>query len=39
MWVTNGWLRPAIIIPGGRYRFRWSEVVAQLREHRRTDRD
>jgi DNA-binding transcriptional MerR regulator len=40
-WVTDGLLTPAVITPGGRYRFRWSEVVEQLRQAReeRTDRD
>lgn len=32
-WVARGMLTPAVTTPGGRYRFRWSEVEAQLREH------
>jgi excisionase family DNA binding protein len=31
-WVARGMLTPAVTTPGGRYRFRWSEVTAQLRE-------
>lgn len=31
-WVAKGLLRPAVVTPGGRYRFRWSEVTAQLKE-------
>ncbi|MBL8927075.1 MAG: helix-turn-helix domain-containing protein [Pseudonocardia sp.] len=31
-WVRQGRLRPAVRTAGGRYRFRWSEVEAQLRE-------
>lgn len=30
-WVADGKLRPAFTLPGKRYRFRWSEVEAQLR--------
>jgi excisionase family DNA binding protein len=33
-WVARGMLTPAVTTPGGRYRFRWSEVQAQLRELR-----
>lgn len=29
-WVARGLLTPAVVTPGGRYRFRWSEVAAQL---------
>ncbi|MBA2308551.1 MAG: helix-turn-helix domain-containing protein [Pseudonocardiales bacterium] len=36
-WVRRGWLRPAVTTPGGRYRFRWSEVTEQLREARERD--
>ena len=32
-WVARGMLTPAVTTPGGRYRFRWSEVESQLREH------
>jgi excisionase family DNA binding protein len=35
-WVARGMLTPAVTTPGGRYRFRWSEVTAQLREQRAT---
>jgi excisionase family DNA binding protein len=40
-WVRKGLLTPAVTTPGGRYRFKWSEVVEQLRQAReeRTDRD
>jgi excisionase family DNA binding protein len=37
MWVQQGKLTPAIVTPGGRYRFRWSEVEAQLRAARESD--
>jgi hypothetical protein len=39
--VRKGLLTPAVTTPGGRYRFKWSEVVEQLRQAReeRTDRD
>jgi excisionase family DNA binding protein len=37
MWVQQGKLTPAIVTPGGRYRFRWSEVEAQLRASRESD--
>jgi excisionase family DNA binding protein len=30
-WVAKGLLSPAVVTPGGRYRFRWSEVAAQLK--------
>ena len=36
-WVSKGMITPAVITPGGRYRFRWSEVVQQLREQRDPD--
>jgi excisionase family DNA binding protein len=36
-WVARGMLTPAVTTPGGRYRFRWSEVAAQLREQRARD--
>jgi excisionase family DNA binding protein len=36
-WVARGMLTPAVTTPGGRYRFRWSEVTAQLREQRARD--
>ncbi|HET6257469.1 MAG TPA: MerR family DNA-binding transcriptional regulator [Pseudonocardia sp.] len=31
-WVARGMITPAVRTPGGRYRFRWSEVSAQLQE-------
>lgn len=31
-WVARGLLIPAVTTPGGRYRFRWSEVEQQLRD-------
>jgi excisionase family DNA binding protein len=34
-WVRQGVLTPAFRTPGGRNRFRWSEVQEQLREQRR----
>jgi excisionase family DNA binding protein len=37
MWVQQGKLVPAIVTPGGRYRFRWAEVEAQLRAARESD--
>jgi excisionase family DNA binding protein len=36
-WVTRGLLTPAVTTPGGRYRFRWSEVVEQMRAARERD--
>jgi excisionase family DNA binding protein len=36
-WVARGLIRPAVTTPGGRYRFRWSEVAAQLREQQERD--
>lgn len=30
-WVNEGVLTPAITTPGGKYRFRWTEVQRQLR--------
>jgi excisionase family DNA binding protein len=36
-WVERGMLTPAVTTPGGRYRFRWSEVEAQLRAQRQRD--
>jgi excisionase family DNA binding protein len=30
-WVAKGLLTPAVVTPGGRYRFRWSDVAAQLK--------
>ena len=38
-WVQAGVLTPAITTPGGRYRWRWSEVEAQLRAQRQRDPD
>jgi excisionase family DNA binding protein len=38
-WVARGLITPAVTTPGGRYRFRWSEVAAQLREQRARDSD
>jgi DNA-binding transcriptional MerR regulator len=35
-WVRKGLIKPAVVTPGGRYRFRWSEVVEQLRQARET---
>ncbi|HXV94216.1 MAG TPA: helix-turn-helix domain-containing protein [Pseudonocardia sp.] len=37
-WVDRGMIRPAVVTPGGRYRFRWSEVEAQLREQQERQR-
>ncbi|MGQ0773516.1 MAG: MerR family DNA-binding transcriptional regulator [Pseudonocardiales bacterium] len=31
-WARTGMLTPAITTPGGRYRWRWSEVEQQMRE-------
>jgi excisionase family DNA binding protein len=36
-WVQKGQLVPAVITPGGRYRWRWSEVQQQLRDQRKSD--
>ncbi len=33
-WARTGRLTPAVVTPGGRYRWRWSEVQRQLREQR-----
>jgi excisionase family DNA binding protein len=38
-WVRQGRLTPAVTTMGGRYRFRWSEVQAQLRAARERDQD
>jgi excisionase family DNA binding protein len=38
-WVARGLISPAVTTPGGRYRFRWSEVAAQLREQQERDAD
>jgi excisionase family DNA binding protein len=38
-WVARGLIKPAVTTPGGRYRFRWSEVAAQLREQQARDSD
>jgi excisionase family DNA binding protein len=38
-WVARGMLTPAVTTPGGRYRFRWSEVERQLREQRQRPSD
>jgi DNA-binding transcriptional MerR regulator len=35
LWAQRGWLRPALVTPGGHVRFRWSEVEAQLLAARR----
>lgn len=32
-WVARGLLAPAVTTPGGRYRFRWTEVEEQLRSN------
>jgi len=37
-WVRQGVLTPAFRTPGGRNRFRWSEVQEQLRAAREGDR-
>ncbi|GAA5130956.1 hypothetical protein GCM10023320_53540 [Pseudonocardia adelaidensis] len=37
-WVARGMLTPAVRTPGGRSRFRWSEVQAQLRERQHDSR-
>jgi hypothetical protein len=34
-----GLITPAVTTPGGRYRFRWSEVAAQLRGQQARDSD
>lgn len=36
-WVERGELTPAVITPGNRFRWRWSEVESQLRERRQRD--
>ena len=36
-WVEQGKLVPAVITPGHRYRFRWSEVQQQLRALQQRD--
>lgn len=38
-WVAREMLKPAVTTPGGRYRFRWSEVTEQLKTARPTDTD
>ncbi|MGH8965106.1 MAG: MerR family DNA-binding transcriptional regulator [Actinomycetes bacterium] len=34
-WVARGLIKPAVTTPGGRYRFRWSEVATQLRDQQK----
>lgn len=36
-WVAAGTLTPTLRTPGGRFRWRWSEVERQLRDQRETD--
>ncbi|MGH3814189.1 MAG: MerR family DNA-binding transcriptional regulator [Pseudonocardiaceae bacterium] len=36
-WVQRGLLTPAVVTPGGRYRWRWSDIERQLREQRQRD--
>lgn len=36
-WVARGLITPAVTTPGGRYRFRWSEVAAQLKAQQARD--
>jgi excisionase family DNA binding protein len=38
-WVARGLITPAVTTPGGRYRFRWSEVAAELRKQQARDSD
>jgi excisionase family DNA binding protein len=38
-WVERGMLTPAVVTPGGRYRFRWHDVERQLRELRQRPAD
>lgn len=36
-WVQRGILAPAVITPGGRYRWRWSEVQVQMEDWRKRE--
>jgi len=36
-WIKTGVLTPAFTTPGGKYRWRWSEVQRQLREQQRDE--
>ncbi|MGH3933287.1 MAG: helix-turn-helix domain-containing protein [Pseudonocardiaceae bacterium] len=36
-WIQTGVLTPAFTTPGGRYRWRWSEVQQQLREQQQRE--
>jgi len=36
-WVQKGLLTPTVTTPGGRYRWRWSDVQRQMREQRQRD--
>ncbi|MCA1674196.1 MAG: helix-turn-helix domain-containing protein [Pseudonocardiaceae bacterium] len=36
-WVQKGMLKPTLTTPGGRYRWKWSDVERQLREQRQRD--
>ncbi|MGH3939084.1 MAG: helix-turn-helix domain-containing protein [Pseudonocardiaceae bacterium] len=36
-WARSGQLTPAVITPGGRYRWRWSDVERQMRDQRQRD--
>lgn len=31
-YAKNGWITPALITPGGQYRWRYDDVVAEMRE-------
>lgn len=38
-YVQRGWLKPAVILPSGHYRWNMDEVSRQLEECRRRDRE
>ncbi len=38
-YVKKGWLRPAVVLPSGHYRWDMDEVHRQLAERRAKERD
>ncbi|WP_188990591.1 MerR family DNA-binding transcriptional regulator [Saccharopolyspora thermophila] len=41
-YAKQGWITPAVITPGGQYRWRYKDVLAEMRklaEQRRQERD
>lgn len=38
-YVERGWLRPAVVLPSGHYRWDMQEIYRQLEERRALERD